>query len=252
MIDMTNKIKRAMTDFDYKEFFTSILWAILIAVVFRTFLFEPFKIPSGSMIPTLQVGDYLFVSKYKYGYSRYSFPFGFAPLSGRVFSKTPDRGDIIVFKGVKDPQTFYIKRLIGLPGDVVQVKQGLLYINNVAVRRELTGEFMRRGLLGENKRYDEYKETLPNGVEHATLDANVNHHISFPDNTQPYMVPEANYFFMGDNRNNSIDSRFLDDMGFIPEDRLLGKAELLFMTDDFSIVDFFTDLKTGRALSLIK
>lgn len=249
---MIKQLQSYLTEFDYKEFIVSIFWAVLIAVIFRTFLFEPFKIPSGSMIPTLQVGDYLFVSKYSYGFSKYSFPFGLGPFNGRIMHSEPERGDIIVFKGVKDPQTFYIKRLIGLPGDKIQMKYGLLHINGTPVERTLIGEMSRKGHFGETRTYDAYKETLPNGLTYSTLDGNVNYHLSFPDMTDEYTVPEAHYFFMGDNRNNSIDSRFLNDIGFVPADRLLGKARFLLMSDDFSILDFITHFNTGRAFSVIR
>jgi signal peptidase I len=247
-----SKIKDKILGANHQEFFKSLLWAIVIALIFRTFIFEPYRIPSGSMLPTLMVGDYLFASKYPYGYSKYSFPLPAPLMEGRFMDRAPERGDIIIFKGAKDPGTFYIKRLIGLPGDTIQVKRGVVYINNKAVEREEAGTFKKTGQFGEQQLYTQYKETLPNGVSYITLDANIANHTQFPDQTSEYKVPAGNYFFMGDNRNNSIDSRFLNDMGFIPEDRLVARADYLLFTRDFSISEFIKNFDRGRAVSLIK
>lgn len=243
--------KLGLYNFDFREFVVSILWAAVIAVLFRTFLFEPFKIPSGSMIPNLQVGDYLFTSKYSYGYSKYSMPFNLPVLTKRVLFTQPKIGDVIVFKGIKDPDTFYIKRLIGLPGDVIQLKSGVVYINGEEIKRNRLGTYTKVGEYGESKIFDVYTEKLPNGVEYKVLDANINNHADFPDQTIKYKVPEGHYFFMGDNRNNSIDSRYLNEIGFVPQDHLVGRAEYIFWSSDFSILDFITSLKTGRAFSAI-
>jgi len=241
-----------INNFDYSEFFRSLLWAIIIALIFRTILFEPFKIPSGSMLPNLQVGDYLFTSKYSYGYSKHSMPFSPPLFKGRILENMPERGDIIVFKGAKDPQTHYIKRLIGIPGDTVQVKRGVLYLNDAEVPRQPSGDYKIAGKYGEQINYSKYTETLPNGVKYTVLDANENFHMSFPDETIKYEIPQGYFFFMGDNRNNSIDSRFLNQMGLIPAENLVGKALFMFWTEDFSIVDFFTSLNTGRAFKVIE
>lgn len=248
---MKKKAAKYISGFDYQDFFSSILWAIVIAIIFRTFLFEPFKIPTGSMIPTLREGDYLFAAKYSYGYSRYSFPFGLAPFSGRILTSEPKRGDIIIFKGVNDPQTFYIKRLIGLPGDTIQMKRGVLYINDKMIEREYIGEFFRKGVHGENIRFNEFQEHLTDELSYSVLDANIEGRTKFPDTTDKYVVPNGHYFFMGDNRNCSVDSRFQTQMGFIPEDRIVAKALFLFWTDDLSISDLFTKLETGRAFTAI-
>lgn len=244
-------LKQTILNINYKEWFSALLWAAVIAIIFRTLMFEPFRIPSGSMIPTLMVGDYLFTEKYKYGYSKYSVPFGIPIFEGRLWFSPPKRGDVIVFKGVNDPYEYYIKRLIGLPGDTIQMKKNVLYINNVPVGRKYIGEFMRPGSMGENIEYSKYLETLPNGIEYETLDANINEHNSFPNNTPKYHVPAHHYFFMGDNRDNSTDSRFLNNMGYVPEDRLVGKAVLLFWSSDFSFIDLVTKGNPGRAFNFI-
>jgi signal peptidase I len=206
----------------------TIVYAGLIAIAVRTFAFEPFNIPSGSMIPTLLVGDYLFVSKYSYGYSRFSFPFSPPLFSGRVFSSLPTRGDIVVFKLPRDNSTDYIKRVIGLPGDTVQMKEGQLYINGKEVERQPAGEYEAEGD-GPRMLLHRYMETLPNGVSHYILKSSDDGPL---DNTQEYRVPEGYVFAMGDNRDNSLDSRVLNAVGYIPVENLVGRAEFLFFSVD--------------------
>ena len=208
----------------------TIFYAVVIALVVRTFAFEPFNIPSGSMKPTLLVGDYLFVSKYSYGYSRYSFPWGLPLFQGRIFASEPKRGDVIVFKKPTDNETDYIKRLIGLPGDRIQVKGGILYINGVPVKREKLGDITDRDSLFVNT-YHVYRETLPNGVQHLIWEVSDD---DFLDNTIEYHVPPGHYFFMGDNRDNSRDSRVLSDVGYVPAENLIGRAEFLFFSHNDS------------------
>src|SRR5215470_16908727 len=176
-----------------------IIHALIIALLIRTFLFQPFNIPSGSMMDTLLIGDYLFVSKYSYGYSHYSLPLSPPLFSGRIFGHDPSRGDVVVFRLPKDDSTDYIKRVIGLPGDRIQVIDGLLYINGVPVKRERVDDFIDDEN-GGAEHVRRWRETLPNGVVHETLDLQDN---GFLDTTQEYLVPPGHYFMMGDNRDNS-------------------------------------------------
>ncbi len=216
----------------------TILIAVLIALVVRTFAYEPFNIPSGSMKSTLLIGDYLFVSKYAYGYSRYSFDlFGWdlvPPSLGaekdRVLFDEPERGDVVVFKLPRDNQTDYIKRIVGLPGDRIQGKGGVLIINGEAVKRERVGDFVETNAYGTSHRVARFMETLPNGRRYQTLDIDFQ---GSHDNTDVYVVPEGHYFAMGDNRDNSLDSRVDANhggVGFIPAENLVGRAEIIFFS----------------------
>ncbi|HEX9768132.1 MAG TPA: signal peptidase I [Kiloniellales bacterium] len=212
------------------ETLRTVFYAVVIALVVRTFAFEPFNIPSGSMKPTLLEGDYLFVSKYSYGYSRYSLPWGLPLFEGRIFGSAPERGDVIVFKKPSDNETDYIKRLIGLPGDRIQVTGGILHINGEPVRRERIGETADRDTFS-TRTYQVYRESLPNGRQHLIWEASDNDSL---DNTSEYLIPEGHYFFMGDNRDNSRDSRVLYDVGYVPAENLVGRAEFLFFSHDDS------------------
>ncbi len=208
------------------ETIKTIIYAVLIAVVIRSFLFEPFRIPSGSMYPTLEVGDYLFVSKYTYGYSRYSFPGGIIPFEGRIWADMPKRGDIVVFKFPVDNKTDFIKRVIGLPGDTIEVKRGRLYINNQMVEREEVGDYTVDEFVIRPENYTEYTETLPEGFKHNILE--VSDYEPQVDNTTKVTVPEGHIFVMGDNRDRSDDSRV--SVGFVPVENLVGKARFLFFS----------------------
>jgi signal peptidase I len=204
-----------------------IIQALILALIVRTFLFQPFNIPSGSMKSTLLVGDYLFVSKYAYGYSRFSLPFGLNLFEGRIWSAPPKRGDIVVFKLPRDDSTDYIKRVIGLPGDRIQVRNGVLYVNDEEVVREPVDMFDDDGF-----QIQRYRETLPNGVSYMVLDRTPN---GPEDNTQVYEVPPDHYFMMGDNRDNSTDSRVpptSNGVGYVPFENLVGRAEIIFFSVD--------------------
>jgi signal peptidase I len=211
------------------EFIKTIVIAGALALGFRSLLFEPFNIPSGSMIPTLLVGDYLFVSKYSYGYSRYSFPFGMAPFDGRVFETSPERGDVAVFRQPQNESVAFIKRIVGLPGDRIQVTDGSLRINDVAVSRVHKG--FATASDGYNViRFAVYQETLPNGKSYLTQERSDDDVL---DNTNVFLVPEGHYFMMGDNRDNSRDSRTTS-VGMVPAENLIGRAERLFFSHNSS------------------
>ena len=195
----------------------------LIAISFRSVVAEPFNIPSGSMIPTLLVGDYLFVSKFSYGYSRHSFPFSIAPISGRVMASTPERGDVAVFRLPSDVSVDYIKRVVGLPGDRIQVTGGILHINGQAVERRLVGNSQigssQGGFITQR-----YEEIFPNGHRHIIQEVSDS---QLFDNTPEFTIPDGHYFMMGDNRDNSRDSRS-SSVGFVPFENFIGRAEFLF------------------------
>ena len=230
----------------------TIIYAGLIALGIRTFVIEPFNIPSGSMIPTLLVGDFLFVAKYSYGYSRYSFPFGFPPFEGRIFGSLPKRGDVAVFKLPRDNSTDYIKRIVGLPGDRIQMKEGRLYINGDELPRDPDGDYTATGD-GPPMLLRRYIETLPNGVKHPILKADDNQPL---DNTQEYHVPDGYVFAMGDNRDNSLDSRVLNAVGYVPVDNLVGRAEFIFFSIDaeypwWEVWEWPFEIRWGRLFSPI-
>lgn len=279
----------------------AILWAGLFAIIIRTFLIEPFHIPSDSMIPNLFVGDHLFVSKTSYGYSKQSFPFSLPLVKNRIFESIPKVGDVIVFKKIKGHPDNYIKRLIGLPGDKIQMKKGILHINGTPVKREFIEKFyiinlpysLRKSdsltintatgqvltiidtkklylngrplkedqytivykeipnFQGEAIELNKYKQTLPNGKSFDILEISDS---ELADNTKEYIVPEDHYFMMGDNRDMSEDSRFLDDVGYIHKRDLIGKAEIIFFSHNNSVnvLEFWKYLKPIRFSRLLK
>lgn len=207
------------------ETISVIIQALLLAVVIRTLLFQPFSIPSGSMRPTLLEGDYLFVTKWAYGYSRHSMPFGPNLFEGRIWGADPQRGDVAVFKLPSNHSLDYIKRVIGLPGDTIQMKQGQLYINDQPVKREKIDTIEDVDITEVNRPVDVYRETLPNGVTYTTLDLQEG---TVGDDTRAFTVPDGHFFAMGDNRDNSADSRF--SVGFVPMENLVGRANYVFFS----------------------
>src|SRR5690606_26414546 len=214
-----------------------IVQALLLALVIRTFLFQPFSIPSGSMRPTLLEGDYLFVTKWAFGFSKHSLPFSPDLFEGRIWGSQPERGDVVVFKFPPNPSLDYIKRVIGLPGDRVQMREGQLFINGEPVKREKVGEIDNPDITEMNRPVDVFHEPLTNGVSYDTLDLSPN---SIGDNTREFVVPEGHYFMMGDNRDNSTDSRF--SVGFVPAENLVGRANIIF----FSIAGGASPLEIWR------
>ncbi len=233
----------------FGEMIRTILIAVGIALFIRTFAYEPFNIPSGSMIPTLLVGDYLFVSKFSYGYSRHSLPLSLPLIPGRVLYSEPKRGDVVVFKLPTDNTTDYIKRIMGLPGDTIQVKDGIVYINGEPVKRRKIEDYRDEDRYGRPADVKQYIETLPNGVEHRILEISDDQP---NDNTGVYRVPEGHFFAMGDNRDNSVDSRF-SRVGFIPRENLVGRAEVIFYSTSasagiFEIWKWLPATRFGRLL----
>ena len=239
----------------WTELAKTVIYAGLIAVVIRTFLFQPFNIPTGSMENTLMVGDYLFVEKFAYGYSRYTFPFGGWPfgdsLHGRFLARSPQRGDVVVFKFPQDNSTDFIKRVIGVPGDRIQMKNDILYLNGKPVARERVADFVGN-LDGVEGRWPQYRETLPGGKSYIMIDKETDGPL---DNTEVFVVPSDHYFMMGDNRDNSDDSRAA--VGYVPAENLEGRAIFRFFSVDGSarfweVWKWPFAIRYSRILSLVK
>ena len=222
----------------------TIFYALIIAVIFRSILFQPFYIPSSSMEPNLLVGDRLFVSKYSYGYSKHSFPFSPNIFNDRFLSKKPNRGDVIVFKTPTDNRTDYIKRLIALPGETFQIIEGELYLNGKKIIRNKIEINMKINCGNEVIDIDAYKEVLPNGKKYIA----VYRKDYTMQNTDKFLVPENHYFFMGDNRDCSKDSRFLSSVGYVNDINLIGKARILFFSSDRSKGSFFNIFKWNQSI----
>ncbi|MDA0782349.1 MAG: signal peptidase I [Rickettsiales bacterium] len=251
-VDINTKEAKGKKKETKGETVRSLAIAIILAVIFRSFAFEPFYIPSSSMKSTLLIGDYVFVSKYTYGYSRYSFPFGFGIFEGRIGGDKPQRGDVAVFKLPTNPSINYIKRLVGMPGDKIQVINGELYINQEKVPRKKIENFLDKDERGNVTSIPQYIETLPGGVSYRVLDQRRNGDL---DNTEVYEVPEGHYFMMGDNRDNSADSRVLLSVGYVPEENLVGPANRIFFSSEDSLLKIWTwpsSLRFSRFFSSIK
>ncbi len=238
----SKKAARSSVSSGWIETVKTIVYAGLIALGVRTVAVEPFNIPSGSMIPTLLIGDFVFVTKYSYGYSRFSIPFS-PPLfgwskTGRILGSLPKRGDVAVFRQTHDTTIDYVKRVIGLPGDHIQLKQGQLYINGTLAPRELVGDYeVADPPTGTRTLAREYIEALPGGPRHHLLKLTDEGHFDVdneldPNNTPEYVVPEDHLFMMGDNRDNSADSRFQNELGFVPVENLVGRAQFIFFSID--------------------
>ena len=230
----------------------ALLWALLIAGVIRTFAIEPFKIPSGSMKPNLLVGDFLFVSKWNYGYSRYSFPFGLAPFSGKIFEKNPERGDIIVFKLPGQENINYVKRLLGLPGETIKVMDGEVFI-----KKNDSANFEKLNQVSDDFFFDDqYQEEIKQLIEDNYKILNITDNGPL-DYTPEYEIPENKYFFMGDNRDNSSDSRVMSGVGFVPKENMIGKVWFIWLSIDtqFSLTKFWTlplHIRYGRLFKSVK
>lgn len=232
----------------------TILYALALAMVLRFTIAQPFRIPSGSMQPTLEVGDYIVVTKWSYGYGRFSF----APLEGllphgRLFGSAPQQGDVVVFRPVPEPDRDFIKRVVGMPGDHIQVIDGLLHINGRPVERESLGPTAFENEDGVVEQIETFRETLPNGVSYVTFDRG-----SYElDNTREYVVPEGHYFMMGDDRDNSADSRVPSVVGYVPYDNLVGPAQFTVVSFDGSTSLFrpwtlFTGFRAERFLKPVE
>jgi signal peptidase I len=222
----------------------TLFYALVIAVIIRSLIIQPFYIPSSSMEPSLLVGDRIFVTKYSYGYSKHSFPFSPPIFKGRMFSNKPKRGDVVVFKTPADNRTDYIKRIIGLPGDQVQFLESNLFINN--------SEVIKSRLSSSDKiycgTYDldvfTFEEILPNGIKHKSVYLK-----NFPyTNSDPFIVPDDHYFFLGDNRDCSKDSRFLSSVGYVHKDNLVGKAQFIFFSSDKRLGNIFSFWKWNKSI----
>jgi len=224
--------------------FKTIFYALIIAILIRSFFLQPFYIPSSSMEPNLLVGDRLFVTKYSYGYSKHSFPFSPPIFKGRIFNSKPSRGDVIVFKTPTDNRTDYIKRLIGLPGDTVQFIDGDVYVNDNQILKSIISRNDEVSCGKKKMLVNTFMEKLPNGKKHIS---SYRKNLSY-QNSNKFIVPLDHYFFLGDNRDCSKDSRFLSSVGYVHENNLVGKAQFIFFSSDYNIGYFIEFWKWHKSI----
>ncbi|MCC3860661.1 signal peptidase I [Pseudemcibacter aquimaris] len=213
------------------EFFRSIFYAFLIAISVRTFILQPFSIPSESMLKNLMVGDFLLVNKMSYGYSKHSLPFSLPIIPDRIFSDDVERGDVVVFRLPRDPDIYYIKRIVGVPGDKIQMINGELHLNGAKLPRIQIEDYVRTNEYGREERFEQFEEVMPSGKTYVTLNRE---YVRRADDTQVFIVPEGHYFAMGDHRDNSLDSRWpsSEGVGFVPFENIIGKATWLTLSFD--------------------
>jgi signal peptidase I len=256
MDDTTAETAKTTPKGELIEIIKTVVYALLIALVIRIFLFQPFTIPSASMEPTLFQGDYIIVSKYAYGYSRHSIPFSPPLFKGRLFDRTPHRGDIVVFKLPRDGHTDYIKRLIGLPGDRIQMKGGVVWLNGQPLPRQELAPGVETNPTGFSHPVQRFRETMPEGKSYVTNDYGPDGDV---DNTDVYVVPPKSYFMMGDNRDNSQDSRYPEaiGVGYVPEENLVGRADIILLSWDdkasiFKPWTWFLNVRLSRFFHLLK
>lgn len=250
---MEGRMSSEKKHYAWNDTIRTVVFALILAMTFRSLAFEPFHIPSGSMKSNLLIGDYLFVSKFSYGYSRYSFPFGLPLFEGRVLGHGPERGDVVVFRLPSNPRIDYIKRVMGLPGDTIQVRGGIVYINGAALPREpldIWDDIDAEA--GTDTEIPRLSETLPEGKKITILKQL---RYSSADDTPIFKVPPHHYFMMGDNRDNSRDSRF-EEVGFVPEENIVGRAEMIFVSVDESFfilnpLTWFTGMRFSRFFHFI-
>tara|TARA_E500000178_G_scaffold345631_1_gene395816 strand:- start:1214 stop:1948 length:735 start_codon:yes stop_codon:yes gene_type:complete len=226
------------------ENFKTLFYALIIAIIIRSLLIQPFYIPSSSMEPNLLVGDRIFVTKYSYGYSKHSFPFSPSIFKGRIISSKPQRGDVVVFKTPADNRTDYIKRLVGLPGDRVQFIDSNLYINNIEVMKSRVSKNDKIYCGNKKLNVFTFEELLPNGKKYISVYLK---DYTF-QNSDPFIVPDQHYFFLGDNRDCSKDSRFLSSVGYVHQDNLVGKAQFIFFSSDKSVGSIFSFWKWNESI----
>ena len=232
----------------------TLFYALVIAVIIRSLFFQPFYIPSSSMEPTLLIGDRIFVKKYSYGYSRHSFPFSPPLFANRMFNKAPNYGDLVVFKTPADNRTDYIKRLIGLPGDTIQFRDGKLFLNEDEILRTQIKNDLKIRCGTSSPEVNAFKEILPNGKEYVA----VYRKNGTMQNTDKYKVPEGHFFFLGDNRDCSKDSRYLSSVGYVSYENLVGNASFVFFSNDtvsgsiFKFWNWDQSLRIKRFFNLLK